>query len=166
MPNALAYGELLGRNISAARGRRQLSQSALAARMRALGFQWQQQTVAAVEKNKRRTTTEETLGLALCLEVSMPALTAANSDEDVFITLPNGFKLGVISVERLAGRGVNDHAVQWPDGGNVPWIGALGPVPGLDPFDREMMGPAMRAQGWPEGAEVPPREPGRERGDG
>ena len=158
MPSDQAYGEVLGRNISAARGRRQLSQSAVAERMRALGFQWKQQTVAAVEKNRRRPTTEETFGLALCLEVSMPALTAPDADQDGFIGLPNGFRLGAISVERLAGRGVNDHAVQWPDGGNTPWVGALHPMPGLDPFDKSLVGPAMAAQGWPEDAEVPPRE--------
>jgi transcriptional regulator with XRE-family HTH domain len=158
MTSALGYGEVLGRNISAARGRRQLSQGAVAQRMRALGFPWKQQTVTSVEKNKRRVTAEEVLGLALSLEISMAALITADSDHDGFIELPNGFKLGAISVERLAGRGVNDHTVQWPDGGNTPWVGALLPMPGLDPFDRSAVGAAMAAQGWTEEDDVPPRE--------
>jgi transcriptional regulator with XRE-family HTH domain len=153
------YDEVLARNIRAARSRAGLSQQDLAERMQSLGYDaWLYQTVGNVERAKRGVQTREIFALALCLEVSMPTLTAPNADQDDFIVLPNGFPLGAISVERLAGRGVNDHAVQWPDGGNLPWVGALHPVPGLDPFDRSVVGPAMAAQGWAEGDDVPPRE--------
>jgi transcriptional regulator with XRE-family HTH domain len=115
MTSALAYGEILGRNVSAARGRLQLSQAAVAQRMRVLGFAWQQQTAAAVEKNRRRATAEEILGLALALETTIPALMSAREqDEDV--ELPSGQPIGAVSVERLAGRGINDRAIRWPSG--------------------------------------------------
>src|SRR5262249_43156081 len=117
MTDAKPYGLILGRNISAARGRLQLSQRATSARMRARGFGWQQQTLAAVEKAKRRPTAEEVLGLALSLDTTIAALMSA-SDPDGFVELPNGAAIHSSSLERLAGRGVNDHAVQWQDDGN------------------------------------------------
>jgi transcriptional regulator with XRE-family HTH domain len=149
---SLRYSEILGRNISAARGRSQLSQSAVAARMRALGFDWKQQTAAATEKAKRRVTAEELLGLAEALEVSIPVLTSA-AGYDGFVELPNGMKLGAVTVERLAGKGVNDHFVMWPEGGNNPWVAVL-TGPHGEPVDRQSGGdpfdlPAARAQGWP-----------------
>jgi transcriptional regulator with XRE-family HTH domain len=160
------YGEVLARNIRAARSRADLSQEDLAERMQHLGYSaWLYQTVGNVERGKRRVTAEELLGLALCLEVSIPALTTAHADHDGFIQLPSVFKLGAISVERLAGRGVNDHTVQWPDGGNAPWVAALIPPPGMDPFDMSVVGPAMAEQGLPEDAEVPPAEQIRPRDD-
>jgi transcriptional regulator with XRE-family HTH domain len=72
-----AYKVILGRNISADRGRLQLSQTAVAARMQELGFEdWRQQTVASVEKGRRRVNAEEVLGLALALESTLPRLLA------------------------------------------------------------------------------------------
>jgi transcriptional regulator with XRE-family HTH domain len=143
---SLSYRKIVGRNISAARGRLRLSQLALGERMRALGFSaWQQQTVAASETARRRVTAEEILGLALALDATIAALmTAANYDG--YVELPDGKKLGAISVERQAGRGVNDHAVQWSDDGRL-LVGALAPMPGLDPFD---------LPGAPTFTEVPP----------
>jgi len=152
------FAALIAANIRAWRSRRGLSQATVVARMRALGFDaWHRQTISNVERGDRRVTAEELVGLALAMEVSIPALTTA-SDQDDFVELPNGMKIGAISLERLAGRGVNDHAVQWPDGGTSPWVGALHPQPGADPFDRTSLGPAMSAQGWPDDVEVPPRE--------
>jgi transcriptional regulator with XRE-family HTH domain len=158
MPS-VPYGKLLAANIRAARGRRGLAQATVYGRMRALGFTaWHRQTISSVERGDRRVTAEELLGLALCLEVSIPALTTA-TDQDVDIELPNGYLLNGVSIERLAGRGVNDHAVQWPDDGVEPMVGKiLNPKLRTDPFDRSVMGPAMTAQGWPEDVQVPPRE--------
>lgn len=107
------YGEILARNIRGARGRLGINQEALAARMRSLGFSaWLRQTVANVEKGRRRVTGEEVLGLALALETAMPDLMrAASQDGDV--ALPNGRLLSGASVERLAGEGFNDRSLTW-----------------------------------------------------
>lgn len=137
MTDARPYGLILGRNVSAARGRLQLSQGAVAARMRALGFQWQQQTVAAVEKAKRRPTAEEIFGLAWALGTTIPALTGA-SGQDEAIRLPGGQTIGAVSVERLAGRGVNDRAITW-HGIDVPVVVGMRYLPGVDPFDKELL---------------------------
>lgn len=106
------YADVLTANIRGARGRMQITQSALADRMRALGFQWEQQTVGMVEKGKRRVTAEEILGLALALETTIGRLMGAR-EEDGPIALPGGMLLAADSVECLAGCGVNDHAVAW-----------------------------------------------------
>jgi len=137
MTDAPAYGQVLGRNISAARGRLQLPQSALAERMRALGFPWKQQTVAVVEKGNRRATAEEVLGLALALETTIARLMGASEENDN-VLLPNGQPIGAISIERLAGRGVNDGAVRWA-GNEIAMLTGFGRRPGVDPFDRELL---------------------------
>jgi 8-oxo-dGTP pyrophosphatase MutT (NUDIX family)/transcriptional regulator with XRE-family HTH domain len=85
-----AYNLILGRNISGDRGRLQLSQTAVAARMRALGFtDWHQQTVASVEKGKRRVTLEEVLGLVEALETTLPRLLSPING-DLWVELPSG----------------------------------------------------------------------------
>ena len=85
-----AYKGILGRNISGDRGRLQLSQTAVATRMRDLGFaDWHQQTVASVEKGKRRVTAEEVLGLVLALETTLPRLLAPIG-EGLWVELPSG----------------------------------------------------------------------------
>jgi 8-oxo-dGTP diphosphatase len=85
-----AYRLILGRNISGDRGRLQLSQTAVATRMRELGFEdWHQQTVASVEKGKRRVTGEEVLGLVLALETTLPRLLAPIGG-DLWVELPSG----------------------------------------------------------------------------
>jgi transcriptional regulator with XRE-family HTH domain len=113
------YGRIVGRNISGARGQRQLTQTSVAVRMRALGFDWHQQTVASVEKGRRRVTAEEIFGLALALETTMPTLLRP-TDPDVDVVLPSGVSLAAVSVLRLSGpgqgRGFNDKAVRWEEG--------------------------------------------------
>jgi 8-oxo-dGTP pyrophosphatase MutT (NUDIX family) len=84
-----AYKVILGRNVSADRGRLQLSQTAVAARMQDLGFEdWRQQTVANIEKGKRRVTAEEVLGLVVALESTLPRLLAPIGG-DLWVELPS-----------------------------------------------------------------------------
>jgi 8-oxo-dGTP diphosphatase len=84
-----AYRLILGRNVSGARGRLQASQTAIAERMRSLGFDdWRQQTVAKVEKGNRRLSAEELLGLAEALETTLPALIASVGGE-LFVEWPS-----------------------------------------------------------------------------
>jgi hypothetical protein len=137
MTDAPAYGQVLGRNVSAARGRMQLPQSALAGRMRDLGFPWKQQTVAVVEKGRRRATAEEILGLALALDTTIARLMSA-SEEESEVKLPAGQVIGAVTVERLAGRGVNDRSILW-DGTNVALVATRMRMPGVDSFDRKLL---------------------------
>ena len=70
-----AIREEIRRNVSGARGHLQYSQTAVAERMVNLGFDdWRQQTVANVEKGKRRLAAEELLALARVLETTVSAL--------------------------------------------------------------------------------------------
>lgn len=91
MPNSEdAYRVILGRNISGDRGRLQLSQTAVATRMRELGFDdWHQQTVASIEKGKRRVTAEEVLGLVEALETTLVRLLSPIGG-DLWVELPSG----------------------------------------------------------------------------
>jgi hypothetical protein len=107
------YGRVVGRNISAARGRLQLTQTAVATRMRALGFDWHQQTVANVEKGKRRVAVEEVFALSYALATSIAALTATTPD-DFLVSFPSGETVFATSVFRSA-RGFNDGSVRWED---------------------------------------------------
>jgi transcriptional regulator with XRE-family HTH domain len=116
-PADYAYkSRTLGRNISAERGRQQLSQTAVAARMRERGFRdWHQQTVASVEKGTRRLTVEEVFGLALALESTVPALLTPHSGrEDPWIELPSGSEryLPSLTVINLV-NGKNDGTISW-----------------------------------------------------
>ena len=84
-----AYKVTFGRNVSGARGQLQLSQTVTAARMQELGFEdWRQQTVANVEKGKRRVTAEEVLGLVIALETTLPRLLAPMGG-DMWVELPS-----------------------------------------------------------------------------
>ncbi len=87
--------------------------------MRCLGYlAWLRQTVANVEKGRRRVTAEEVLGLALALETAVPDLMRpAGQDGDV--ELPNGYLLAGASVERLVGEGFNDQGLTWQSCGSV-----------------------------------------------
>lgn len=152
MTDATTYGKILGRNIAAARGGLRLSQSGLAARMRELGFPWQQQTVAAVEKATRRPAAEEILGLALAMQTTIAALMTA-SERDDYLELPNGKWMGAVSLERLAGRGVNDRTVRWAADNTASYI-ALRRLPGADPFDPELLSQPLW-QHFPPGTEPP-----------
>jgi transcriptional regulator with XRE-family HTH domain len=120
MASTTVFGDVLARNIRATRSRMDLTQDALAVRMRALGFSaWLRQTVPSVEKGRRRVTAVEVLGLALALETTPSALISP-SDQDGDVELPGGQTLSVRSVQLLAGRGSNDMAVMW--NGNAPVI--------------------------------------------
>jgi len=127
------YGDILGRNISGARGRLQLSQAAVSARMRALGFEWHQQTCMMSEKGRRRVTAEEIHGLARVLETSIARLMSP-TDDDKTVTFPDGSVIPAASVQRSA-VGENDGAVQWA--GNTPVI----------PRPRPARRPGMAASG-------------------
>jgi transcriptional regulator with XRE-family HTH domain len=103
------YRTILGRNISGERGRLQLRQTAVAERMSNLGFgDWRQQTVANIEKGKRRLTVEELLGLAEALETTLARLLAA-TDGFPFVELPSEstHQMPTAEINRLAdgGRG-------------------------------------------------------------
>ena len=102
-----AYRLILGRNISAERGRLQASQTAIGERMAKLGFDdWRQQTVASVEKGKRRLTAEELLGLIEALETTLSSLLTSHGGE-IFVELPSGSGRYMPGAEviRLAGGG-------------------------------------------------------------
>jgi len=132
------YTDVLARNIRAARSRADLSQQTVAARMKVLGFDaWLYQTVGNVEKGRRRVTAEEIFGLAWALQTTIPALMSA-SDQDEAIQLPGGQMIGAVSVERLAGRGVNDRSITW-HGADVPVVTGRRYLPGIDPFDKELL---------------------------
>lgn len=106
------YAEILAANFRAARARRGLSQEAVAARMRALGYgKWRYQTVGVVEKGERRLTAEEIMALAWVLETSIQALMAA-SGEDGEVEFPSGDRISARSVALLA-TAHNDHSVTW-----------------------------------------------------
>jgi 8-oxo-dGTP diphosphatase len=106
-----AYGKILGRNISAARGRLRKSQAAIARRMNALGFEWHQQTAGAIEKGDRRVTAEEILGLSLALEVPIAELMAPVDRERV-VRLRSGETISVAAAQ-LSAYGVANHAISW-----------------------------------------------------
>jgi transcriptional regulator with XRE-family HTH domain len=106
------YGDVLARNIRAARSRVDLSQQELAARMRALGYKsWLYQTVGNVENGKRRVSAEEVFGLGWALGTSIAALMRPTED-DKLVEFPSGAAIPVGSVQRSA-TGQNDGAVQW-----------------------------------------------------
>lgn len=113
----LTYAEILGRNISGARGRLRLSQAAVAARMKALGFEWHQQTAGAIETGRRRLAVEEIVGLSEALETSIRALMAPVED-DKLLQLPSGATVTVEHLLQSVLNGKNDRSVQWD--GNVP----------------------------------------------
>jgi transcriptional regulator with XRE-family HTH domain len=124
------YASVLARNIRAARSRLDINQENLAARMRALGYSaWLRQTVANVEKGRRRVIAEEIFGLAYALGTSMTALMRATPD-DVFVAFPSGAAIVSISVYRSA-TGRNDGMVQW--NGDTPVVATMpDPTPGPD----------------------------------
>lgn len=75
------YQVAVGRNISGARGQRQISQSEVARRMQLLGFdEWQHPTVSLVERGRRRLMCEEAIGLALVLKTTVPRLMSPLDD--------------------------------------------------------------------------------------
>src|SRR5579863_3794790 len=108
MPDHDAYRLILGRNLSAERGRLQASQTAIAERMAKLGFDdWHQQTVAKVEKGNRKLSVEELLGLVEALETTLSTLLAPHGGGELFIEFPSGSGRHLPSAEliHLAGIG-------------------------------------------------------------
>lgn len=108
-----SYGEVISRNVAAARARTRprMSQSALAGRMRALGYSWYPQTVGAVERGERRLDIGELLAAAFALETSVGALLDPSAD-DPFVELPSGQRVQVGTVQRSV-RHFNDGMVWW-----------------------------------------------------
>lgn len=108
----VSYAEVLARNVRAARARKGLDQEPVAARMRALGFTaWRRQTVAGVEKNTRRLTVEEVLGLALALETRLIYLLEPEPEDDP-ISLPSGASMLFLTVHALIWGG-SEYSVSW-----------------------------------------------------
>ena len=108
------YEDVLARNASALRSRARLNQELVAARMRELGYTaWLRQTVANVEKGKRRLTGAEIHALAWALQTNVRDLVIP-SDDDVVIEFPSGAGIAVASVRRSV-EGRNDGAVRWDD---------------------------------------------------
>lgn len=92
------YTDVLARNVRAARSRADLSQQALAERMRQLGFDaWLHQTAGNVERGKRGLRAEEILGLAYCLGTSAGQLMTPLPD-DGQVELPSGMSLPAAAV--------------------------------------------------------------------
>ena len=95
------YGEILARNIRAARSRVDIGQESVAARMRALGYEaWLRQTVGSTERGRRRPTAEEILGLAICLETTAQHLMSPLL-QDGPVELPSGVSLAAGQVRSL-----------------------------------------------------------------
>lgn len=113
------YGEILARNIRAARSRIDIGQENVAVRMRALGYQaWIRQTVGSTERGRRRPTAEEVFALAYVLHTSIQALMAPSADDKV-VDLPSGAELDAASVYRST-TGMNDGGILWD--GDEPYF--------------------------------------------
>lgn len=84
--------------------------------MRALGFDWHQQTVATVEKGKRRITAEELLFLSYALRTTVAAL-ASPAENGFVLQAPSGAYVAIASVQRSV-AGQRDDAIRWD--GNEP----------------------------------------------
>lgn len=124
----MAYGEVLARNVRGLRSRKGIGQKSLATRMRALGYTaWFTQTVGKAERGERRITSEEVLGLAYALEVTVRQLLSPQPD-DKRVGLPNGESVDVLSVLRML-AGSTDGAITW--NGDDP---VFGPVPPMGHF--------------------------------
>jgi transcriptional regulator with XRE-family HTH domain len=107
------YGEVLARNIRAARSRADVGQENVAARMRALGFKaWLRQTVGATERGRRRPTAEEIAGLSYALETTISRLMDPVDEDGTVELQPGGAALPVesIHVSVTGGRRVGELA--------------------------------------------------------
>jgi transcriptional regulator with XRE-family HTH domain len=83
------YRAALGANIRAERSRRGMSQEALDARMRELGFDGWTGAVGKIERGRgeRRVTVEEILGLCMAIGVDLPTLMGAAGCAPVWATI-------------------------------------------------------------------------------
>lgn len=93
----LPYARLLARNIAAARTVLHLRQSDLSERMREQDVPWYPQTVSEAEAGRRAVRAAELLPLAIALETTVWALTAAPPGT-IAVALPSG---EVISARRV-----------------------------------------------------------------
>jgi transcriptional regulator with XRE-family HTH domain len=117
-PQSIAYGDLLARNLRAARAAANLSQTDVGERMGNLGFTaWMRSTVSLAEQGKRRVTAEEVFALSYVLETTILRLVIGPTDGDERITFPAGTAVDAMSVIGSA-RGSRDGAVRWD--GNSP----------------------------------------------
>lgn len=115
--------------------------------MRALGFTaWRRQTVAGVEKNTRRVTAEELLGLALALETSLMSLIEPSA-EDGPIGLPSGAPLLFVTVHALIWGG-SEYTVRWE--GDAPIFPAEPPAAWPTYSGDYVMPPPRVWRGWDE----------------
>ena len=119
------YGEILARNIRAARSRIGIGQENVAVRMRALGYAaWIRQTVGSTERGRRRPTAEEIFALACVLETSIAMLLEPHAS-DGMVKLAGGAELAAKSVSDSV-RGIYEGSVTWKDDAPV-FVGASWP---------------------------------------
>lgn len=114
-------GQVLSHNVRSVRGLRRLTQEDLASRMRVLGHDnWVRATVSEVERYGRNVTTEELLGLALAMNVTIATLLeptgidgslAGDLDVGLPQTLPAFLFAGLV-------RGDGQPVIEWK--GNKP----------------------------------------------
>lgn len=108
------YGEILARNIRAARARIGIGQENVAVRMRALGYDaWVRQTVSKSERGDRRMLAEEVFALAYALQTTIAALMAPGADDQA-VSLPSGATIDAGDVYRSA-VGTNIMTIWWDD---------------------------------------------------
>ncbi|HUN71830.1 MAG TPA: hypothetical protein VMU52_05920 [Steroidobacteraceae bacterium] len=113
------YGEILARNIRAARARIGIGQENVAVRMRALGYDaWVRQTVSKSERGDRRMMAEEVFALAYVLQTTIAALMAPGADDQA-VVLPSGATIDAGDVYRSA-VGTNMMTIWW-DGDKPMW---------------------------------------------
>jgi transcriptional regulator with XRE-family HTH domain len=102
--DAMPYADAVARNVTAARARQRLSQEQVAEAMRDLGFGWVRQTVTEAEKNRRRISIEELLGLSIALKTELTMLVYPSPDDAPYgiVALPNGRRISVANAFRLS----------------------------------------------------------------
>lgn len=112
------FGQILGRNIAAARVRIGIGQADVAKRMQALGFtQWVPQTVSKSERSDRRVLAAEVIGLAACLETTVEQIMSPRKT-DPPVELPSGVSLASIQVMALVSDSYNG-----PVNRGTRWVG-------------------------------------------
>jgi transcriptional regulator with XRE-family HTH domain len=94
------YGEIIASNVRAARARRNITQSSVARRMKALGYRWHFQTVGAVERGERHLLAEELLALSLTLGTPLDDLLLPPVDGQ-YARLPAGRLIGLPASRRM-----------------------------------------------------------------
>lgn len=137
------YGEVLARNIRAARSRVDIGQENLAARMRFLGFSaWIRQTVGATERGRRRPTAEEIVGLAIALETPAWRLMSPDEDDKPVDLQPEGLKdVPAAYLRGLVIRGKETHRVVW-DGDKPAFVSREQIMGAWEEIVQRLTGPA------------------------